>query len=59
MLASFLFSDKKILIAATPKNGHYDCSNQEERRRDRTSAHKINVQSLTASVGEPQVVTPV
>jgi len=28
------------------------CSNQEERRRE----HKINVQSLTASVGEPQEV---
>jgi len=37
------------------------CSNQEERWRERTPAHKINVQSLTASVGEPQVVdsTPV
>jgi len=37
------------------------CSDQEERRCDRTPAHKINVQSLTASVGKPQVVdsTPV
>jgi len=37
------------------------CSNQEEKRRDKTPAHKINVQSLTASVGESQVVdsTPV
>jgi len=32
------------------------CINQEERRRDKTPAHKINVQSLTASVGEAQVV---
>jgi len=31
-------------------------SNQEERQRDKTPGHKINVQSLTASVGEPQVV---
>jgi len=29
---------------------------QLERRRDKTPAHKINVQSLTASVGEPQVI---
>ena len=37
------------------------CSNQEERRHDKTPAHKINVQSLMASVGESQVVdsTPV
>jgi len=37
------------------------CSNQEERRRDKTPAHMINVQSLTATVGESQVVdsTPV
>jgi len=34
---------------------------QEERRRNKTPAHKINVQSLMALVGEPQVVgrTPV
>ena len=30
--------------------------NQEERRRDKTPAHSINVQSLRASVGESQVV---
>jgi len=30
--------------------------NQEERRRDKTPAHTIKVQSLTASVGESQVV---
>jgi len=28
----------------------------KERRREKTPAHRINVQSLTASVGEPQVV---
>jgi len=35
--------------------------NKEERRRDKTPAHIINVQSLMASVGESQVVdiTPV
>jgi len=35
--------------------------NQEERRRDKTPAHTINVQSLMTSVGETQVVdiTPV
>jgi len=32
------------------------CSNQEERRRDKTPAHKINIQSLMASVAESQVV---
>jgi len=37
------------------------CTNQEERRHDKTPAHKINVQLLAAPVGEPQVVdsTPV
>ena len=39
----------------------HTCSNQEERRGDKMPAHKINVQLLTASVDEPQVVdsTPV
>jgi len=32
------------------------CSKQEERRRDKTPAHKINVQLLTASVDKSQVV---
>ena len=32
------------------------CSDQEERRRNKMPVHTINVQSLTASVGEPQVV---
>jgi len=67
MLASFLFTDKKTFTVAAPKNLQNDlteciCSNQEERWRDKTPAHKINVQSLTASVGdEPQTVdgTPV
>ena len=35
---------------------HTPCSNQEERRRDKTPAHKINIQSLMASVAESQVV---
>jgi len=36
-------------------------ANQKERRRDKTLSHAINVQSLTAAVGESQVVgiTPV
>jgi len=34
----------------------HTCTNQEERRHDKTPAHKINVQSLMASVGEPQAV---
>jgi len=40
---------------------HLHYSNQEERQRDKMPAHKINVQSLMASVGEPQLVdiTPV
>jgi len=29
---------------------------QEERRLDETPAHRINIQSLTTSVSEPQVV---
>jgi len=66
-LPAFLFTDEKIFTVAVPKNLQNDrqnactCSNKEERRRDKTPAEKINVQSLTASVGEPQVVdnTPV
>ena len=34
----------------------HKCSNQEARHRDKTPAHKISVQSLMASVGEPQVI---
>ena len=37
------------------------CGNQEERLRNKMSAHKINIQSMIASVGESHVVnsTPV
>jgi len=58
-MASFLFTDEKILTVV--RLTECICSHQEERRCDKTPVHKINVQSLTASVGKPQVVhsTPV
>jgi len=34
----------------------HTCNKQEQRRRDKIPAHNINVQSLTASVDEPQVI---
>jgi len=69
MLAPFLFTFERIF---TPKKNpqnetrkmtdHVRTSiNQEERRRDKTPAHTICVQSVRASVSESQVVeiTPV
>ena len=61
-LASFLFTVEMIFTVATPKNPQNDLQNasaatkKKERRSDKTPAHKINVQSLAASVGEPQTV---
>jgi len=56
MLALFLFTDEKIYTVTTPKIPRMtDCThiNQpQERRRDKALAHIINVQSLTAVVGE-------
>jgi len=50
-----LFTDEKTDSVATPKTRRMtDCThiNQEERRREKAPAQRINVQSLTASVGE-------
>jgi len=65
-LASFLFIDEKILtLAALKKTTDWltecICSSQDKRRCDKTPAHNINVHSLMASVGQPQLVdsTPV
>jgi len=54
MLATLLFTCEKIFAVITPKNWQNDrmYAHQEERRRDKALAHIINVQSLTASVGE-------
>jgi len=56
----FVHWRKDITVAAPKKATEWPteciCSNQEERRRDKTPAHRINVQSLSASVGESQVV---
>jgi len=57
MLASFLFTDENIdpsiYSSHTEKPTEWltvhTCSNQEERRHDKTPAYKINVQSLMTS----------
>jgi len=60
MLASFLFTDEKIYSGHTEKPTEWltecICSNQDDRLCNNMPVHKISVQLLTASVGEPQVV---
>jgi len=56
-----LFTDEKTFTVTPPKNPAEWPTlrisiNQGERRRDKTSSHTINVQSLMTSVGETQVV---
>jgi len=64
-LASLLFTVKKAFTMANQKRHRIIdstlCSNQEGRHCNKTPVHKINVQSLMASVSEPQVAdsTPV
>jgi len=62
-LASFLFTDRKIFTVTTPKNPQNDrlYAYLSSKKKDKTPRHEINVQSSTASVGEPQVIdsTPV
>ena len=54
----FLFTDEKVFTVTTLKNPQKDRQyirpsvNQEERRRVKTPAHTINVQSLTTSACE-------
>jgi len=60
-LASFLFIYENIFTVAAPKKPiewltESIFSNQEERRCDKMRGHKINVQSLMASVGESSQV---
>jgi len=50
-LASFLFSVRTE--KPTEWLTEFIYSNQGERRRDKTPVQKINIQSPTASVGEP------
>jgi len=60
-VSNILFTDEKIFTVATPnyqQNDRLYCSlhtysNREERRRDKSPAHTINVQSLMTSVNEP------
>ena len=52
-----MFTDRKIFAVATPKKTTErrtacTCSNQEERRRDKTPAYTIDIQSLMASDGD-------
>jgi len=61
MLASFVFSDVKVFTLTTSKNPQNNwqypsAATKKEIRRDKTPTHEINVNSLTSSVGEPQVV---
>ena len=59
-LASFLFTDEKIFTVSASKKVQNDWQNASVATKKKDDAterlHKINVQSLTASVGELQVV---
>jgi len=62
MILAPFFTDKSIFTVVTSKNPqnnrlYYASMNQEQRRRDKTPAHQINFQSVTASVGESQFDT--
>ena len=50
-----MFTDEKIFTVVTSKNPNEsptvsNCSNQEERRHDKTLAHMINVQTVTYGI---------
>ena len=51
-----MFIGEKTFTVVTAKTPQSLSIKQEEKRRDKTPAHTINVQSLMPSVGEPQVV---
>jgi len=56
ILAQFWLTDKKIFAVVTPKTQRIslptlrNCSNQEERRHDKTLAHTISVQTVTDGI---------
>jgi len=55
-----LFNGENIFTVTTPKNTQtdrlYTHPSTKKRDRDKTTAHTISVQLVTASVGESQVV---